>query len=86
MATVPQGPSRGKKSKRSNTTPARGSYWTRGRLAAKKIRNLMKHNGLTRARAEQYWLEVRGGRRMRGTISKMPLTPIEQSKLYRKIA
>ncbi len=83
---TPQGPTRGKKSKRPNTAPARGSYWTSGRLAAKKIRNLMKHNGLTRAKAMQYWAEVRGGRRMRGGTVHTLLTPKEQSELYKKIA
>ncbi len=75
-----------KKSKRPNTTPARGSYWTSGRLAAKKVRNLMKHNGLTRAQAMRYWLEVRGGRRMRGGIVGTLLTPKEQSDFYRKVS
>ena len=86
MPATPQGASRGKKSKKSNTSPTRAKYWNSGRLAAKKIRNLMKHNGLTRAQALQYWAEVRGGRRMNGGMPKTVLTPKEQSELYKKIA
>ena len=48
-----------KRSKSPDTRPARGRYWASGRLAEKKIRNLMKYKGFeTEAKAKSYWLSV----------------------------
>lgn len=39
----------------SNNRPAEHRYWNSARLRAKKIRNLMRYNGLTRQQAENTW-------------------------------
>lgn len=43
----------------ANNTPARQRYWASGRLAERKIKNLMRHNGLTRAEASLLWHNTR---------------------------
>jgi hypothetical protein len=45
-----------------NNGPARQRYWTSGRLAERKIRNLMRHCGLTREQAYALWHAARKGR------------------------
>ena len=42
-----------------NNSPARERYWRENRLRERKIRNLMRHNGLTRAAAYLLWTSVR---------------------------
>lgn len=44
----------GKKSKKS---AARDRYWASGRLEKRKVRNLMKHCGLTEDEAKKRWKE-----------------------------
>ena len=47
---------------RADKRPARARYWSSGRLKARKIRNLLKHNSTkfkTKAEAEAYWTSVR---------------------------
>jgi len=76
----------GSKGKRADKRPARLHYWSSGKLSERKIKNLMRHNGLTRAKAEQYWLAVRGNRRTPMKQQGVALTPEEQKALYKKIA
>lgn len=54
----------GKKSKSANNKPARLRYWLSGRLRRRKVKNLMRYYGLTKAQAEKRWEKDRGGRRM----------------------
>lgn len=42
-----------------NNGPARQRYWQSGRLRERKIKALMKHNGLTRAEATIQWDDTR---------------------------
>jgi hypothetical protein len=49
----------------ANNGPARQRYWASGRLRQNKVKNLMKHNGFTRAEAEAFWETARQGRRTR---------------------
>lgn len=49
----------------ANNGPARQRYWTSGRLREKKVKALMRHNGLTRAQAEVHWENARQGHRTR---------------------
>jgi hypothetical protein len=60
---------RGKKSKRLDKRPARSKYWMKRTLEQKKIRNLMRCCGMTRAQAMKTWHE--------GALSK-------KGKLYGK--
>ena len=55
----------GKRGKRPDTRPARWRYWGSGRLKENKVRRLMRSNGMTRTETETFWVEARGGRRMR---------------------
>lgn len=48
-----------KKSKRPDNCPARARYWASGRLKARKVRNLVRHNGMEKKEAEVFWLSVR---------------------------
>lgn len=57
MATQPQ-QKRGKKCKRPDQRPARRRYWTRGRLALKKLRNLIR-SGYSPEAALAYWTKTR---------------------------
>lgn len=50
-----------------NNGPARERYWRSGRLEERKVRALMRHNGLTRAQARALWLASRTTRRKFGT-------------------
>lgn len=58
MAQQPKQPKRGKKCKRPDTRPARNRYWESGRLALKKIRNLVRA-GYSPRDALRYWESVR---------------------------
>ncbi len=42
-----------------NNGPSRQRYWASGRLREHKVKNLMRHNGLTRAEATVLWLDTR---------------------------
>lgn len=46
----------------ANDSPSRRNYWASGRLAARKIRNLVRCNGLTEAQARLHWHASRKGR------------------------
>ena len=49
-----------KRSKKPDDRPARKRYWASGRLAKRKIRNLMKTGAFeSKADAEKYWKSVR---------------------------
>ena len=45
-----------------NIGPARLRYWSSRSLEKNKVKNLMRHNGMTRAKALAYWREHRKGR------------------------
>jgi len=47
----------GKKSKKPDKRPARLRYWATKRLEERKIRNLMKHCGMTKQQAYRFWRE-----------------------------
>ena len=48
------------KSKKPDNRPARTRYWASGRLAKRKIRNLMLYNGFeSESEATSYWKLVR---------------------------
>lgn len=49
----------------ANNGPARQRYWASGRLKERKIKAIMKNDGITRAQATIQWLDARAGRRMR---------------------
>jgi len=52
-----------KKSKRPDTRPGRSRYWSSGRLAKNKVRNLVRHNGFaSEAEAAVFWRSVRSKR------------------------
>lgn len=58
---------RGKKSKRTDKRPSRAKYWMKRTLEQKKIHNLMKHCGMTKAQATKVWhkglhLKTKGGK------------------------
>ena len=54
------GTQKSKKSKRPDKRPARARYWASGKLARRKIRNLVRHSGFaTEAEATVYWRKVR---------------------------
>ena len=52
----------GKKGKREDKGPARGNYWLRQTLEKRKVKNLMRSNGLTKEDATIFWRSVRKGR------------------------
>lgn len=39
----------------SNNRNAEHRYWTGRRLRENKVRSLMRHNGMTRSEAENFW-------------------------------
>lgn len=45
-----------------NNGPSRERYWRNGILEKRKVKNLMKYNGMTRQQAGIYWRENRKGR------------------------
>ena len=45
----------GKKSKRPKKTPARARYWGTNQLEKNKIKNMVKHCGMTEAKARREW-------------------------------
>ena len=52
----------GKKSKRPDKRPARKMYWARRTLEKRKVKHLMKNNGMTREAALRFWQKHRLGR------------------------
>ena len=58
---VPKGAPRSKRPG-ANNKPSRVKYWQSGRLEERKIKRLMKHQGLTRAEAFNLWRSTRKGR------------------------
>lgn len=46
-----------KKSKRSDSRPARAKYWSIRKLEARKVANLMRCRGMTKQQAYRYWHE-----------------------------
>lgn len=67
------------KFKGRNNGPARERYWSGGMLKRHKVKNLMRHNGLTRAEAEVLWLDSRKGR-MRTHAKPSILDPKKDAK------
>lgn len=51
--------SKAKTGKRSDKRPARARYWGSGRLAFKKIRNLIIHGRMTVVKAMKEWESTR---------------------------
>ena len=49
----------GKKTKSPDKRPARARYWDTFSLPKKKIKNLMKSNGMTFKQAKKFWVENR---------------------------
>lgn len=68
MTKAPKQAKRGKKCKRPDTRPARNRYWNSGRLALKKIRNLVR-SGYTPREALRLWEETR--KRNKGAIPSL---------------
>ena len=48
-----------KKSKRPDGRPSRKKYWASRHLEQNKVKNLMRHCGMTRANALVFWRKVR---------------------------
>ncbi len=65
MATVPAKSQRSKKGKRPDKRPSRPRYWNSGRLALRKIRNLVR-SGYSPREALRLWTETR--KRHQGVI------------------
>jgi hypothetical protein len=51
----------------ANDSPSRDAYWRSKRLQARKVRNLVRHCGMSEAQALAYWLRVRT-KRMRTSM------------------
>ena len=45
--------------KRKDLRPARNNYWARKTLQKHKVRNLIRHCGMTPEAALRYWLKAR---------------------------
>ena len=45
-----------------NNGPSRQRYWAGSTLMKRKLKNLMRHNGMTREVAWLYWKDARKGR------------------------
>ena len=60
----------GKKSKRRDSRPARLRYWLTRQLEKRKIRNLMKHCGMSKQSAYNFWHNNRKGRVKDGYLQK----------------
>ncbi len=50
---------RAKRSKKPDNRPARARYWSSHKLEHHKVRNLVRHNGMTEHEARLFWREVR---------------------------
>ena len=74
--------SRPKKTKRPDNRPARSRYWGSGRLAIRKIKNLVKCNGLTVEEATQQWESTR--KRGREKLGFLPYTQIKKLAKYER--
>jgi uncharacterized protein YoaH (UPF0181 family) len=44
-----------RKNKRPDNRPARANYWASGQLAVNKIKNLVRHNGMSVDEAISFW-------------------------------
>ena len=51
-----------KKSKRRDDKPSRDRYWAKRVLEERKIKSLMRCNGMSKQSAFKYWHSVRKGR------------------------
>ena len=60
----------GKKSKSRDDRPARKEYWRKRKLEERKIKNLIKHCGMTRQSAYNRWHRERTGRVPSGYLNK----------------
>ncbi|HEC88458.1 MAG TPA: hypothetical protein ENI52_03985 [Thermoplasmata archaeon] len=49
----------GKRSKRPNKTPSRARYWATRQLERRKVRNMVRSNGLNYQEALKKWREQR---------------------------
>jgi hypothetical protein len=58
-------PKQGKKGNRPDKRPARAGYWATNQLEKNKVRNLMKHNKMTKEEATRHWRSARKGRMKR---------------------
>lgn len=52
-----------------NNGPSRQRYWAGKHLQENKVKNLMRQ-GMTRAEATAFWIEARGGRRMKSSLAR----------------
>ena len=57
-----------KKSKRPDKRSAKIRYWMSKHLERNKVRNLMRHCGMTKEFATEFWQNARQNRRMRTSI------------------
>lgn len=73
IVTVQPKRSRAKKTKRPDSRPARARYWNSGRLAIRKVRNLVR-SGYSPREALKIWEDTR--KREKGKIP--PLTVIDR--------
>ncbi len=48
-----------KKHQGRNVGPSRNEYWRSGQLRKHKVRNLMRHNGMTQVEAQRFWDHAR---------------------------
>jgi hypothetical protein len=74
--------SRPKKTKRPDNRPARQRYWVTGRLAVRKIKNLVVHNGLTVEEATRQWEDTR--KRGRAKLGFLPYNQIKKLEKYER--
>jgi len=51
-----------KKGKKPNNSPSRARYWANRTLEKRKVRNLVKYNGMDPVKALSFWRKVRKGR------------------------
>ncbi len=73
---------RSKKTKRPDKSPARPRYWNSGRLKVRKIKNLVKYNGLTVEEALKQWEATR--KRHRDKIGNVSFQEINKLKRYER--
>jgi hypothetical protein len=57
---------------RNKRKPAKQRYWAEGRLEEHKVRNLVRHNGMTEEQARKFWRAVRTKRMKRTTRTDTP--------------
>lgn len=59
MAKKKQSGKGGRKHNRGSRNDVRNRYWNSKRLEKRKVRNLVRCNGMNPVLARQYWLKVR---------------------------